>query len=194
MAMPAFDRGTSRRWSIDEVRQLIADNPLQSPRYELVDGDLLVTPSPTGRHQLAVSVLWKHLHEYLTRNPLGRALTSPLDVELEPNSLTQPDVVVVSLAEWQRISHQMPVRSLLLASEVLSPSSGRHDRVRKKPIYLRHVTAYWIIDLDARLVERWAPNDERPEILVDLLDWHPSGATETFRLDLPLYFAEILDT
>jgi len=86
------------------------------------------------------------------------------------------------------------VRSLLLASEVLSPSSGRHDRVRKKPIYLRHVTAYWIIDLDARLVERWAPNDERPEILVDLLDWHPSGATETFRLDLPPYFAEILDT
>jgi Uma2 family endonuclease len=119
-------------WSVNEVRQLIADSPLQSPRYELVDGELLVTPSPTSRHQLAVSLLWKHLHEYVTRHSIGRALTSPLDVELDPNSLTQPDVVVVSLDEWQRIGREMPVRSLLLASEVLSPSSGQHDRVRKK--------------------------------------------------------------
>jgi Uma2 family endonuclease len=79
-----------------------------------------------------VSLLWKHLHEYVTRHSIGRALTSPLDVELDPNSLTQPDVVVVSLDEWQRIGREMPVRSLLLASEVLSPSSGQHDRVRKK--------------------------------------------------------------
>ena len=121
-------------------------------------------------------------------------MTSPLDVELEPNSLTQPDVVVVPLEEWQRIGREMPVRSLLLASEVLSPSSGQHDRVRKKPVYLRHMSVYWIIDLDARLAERWTPNDNRPEILVDVLEWRPIGAAETFRLDLPQYFAEILDT
>jgi len=193
MAMPAFGRGTSRRWSVNEVRQLIADNPLQSPRYELVDGELLVTSSPTSRHQLAVTLLWKHLYEYLIRNPIGRALTSPLDVELEPNSLTQPDVVVVPLDEWQRIGREMPVRSLLLASEVVSPSSGQHDRVRKKAVYLRHMSVYWILDLDARLVERWTPNDARPEILVDVLEWRPIGAAETFRLDLPRYFAEILD-
>jgi Uma2 family endonuclease len=190
IAMPAVQR----RWTAREVRELIADSPLQSPRYELVDGELLVTPSPTSRHQLAVSLLWKHLYEYLIRNPIGRALTSPLDVELEPNSLTQPDVVVVSLEEWQRIGREMPVRSLFLASEVLSPSSGQHDRVRKKPYYLRHMSQYWIIDLDARLVERWTPNDDRPEILVDVLEWHPVGAAETFRLDLPPYFAEILES
>ena len=190
MAMPA----SQRRWTTSEVRELIAESPLQSPRYELVDGELLVTPSPTSRHQFAVSLLWKHLYEYLTRNPVGRALTSPLDVELERDSLTQPDVVVVPLEEWQRIGHEMPVQSLLLASEVVSPSSGQHDRVRKKPLYLRNMSVYWIIDLDARLVERWTPNDDRPEILVDVLEWRPIGAAETFLLDLPQYFAEILDT
>jgi Uma2 family endonuclease len=194
MAMPAIGRGTSRRWSASEVRQLIADSPLQSPRYELVEGALLVTPSPSGIHQFAVTLLWKSLYEYLARNPVGRALTSPLDVELEPNSITQPDVVVVPLEEWRRMRHEMPVRSLLLASEVLSPSSGQHDRVTKRPVYLRHVSVYWIVDLDARLIEQWLPNDERPEILVDVLEWHPTGAAEAFRLDLPRYFGEVLDT
>ena len=55
------------------------------------------------------------------------------------------------------------------------------------------MSVYWILDLDARLVERWTPNDARPEILVDVLEWRPIGAAETFRLDLPRYFAEILD-
>ena len=67
MAMPAVNR----RWTAKEVRELIAESPLATPRYELVDGELLVTPSPTGAHQLAVALLWKALYEYLTRNPVG---------------------------------------------------------------------------------------------------------------------------
>ncbi|HZI43229.1 MAG TPA: hypothetical protein VFD67_16025, partial [Gemmatimonadaceae bacterium] len=58
------------------------------------------------------------------------------------------------------------------------------------PHYQRHIPESWIIDLDARLVERWLPNDTRPEILVEALVWHPSGADEPFRLELPGYFAE----
>ena len=187
MAMPAI----KRRWSVREVRQLIAENPLQTPRYELVDGELLVTPSPTGAHQLAVALLWKALYEYLTRNPVGRALTSPLDVQLEPENIVQPDVLVVPPHEARRVLTEMPAMELMVAAEVLSPSSGRHDRVTKRPPYQRHVPEYWIVDLDARLVERWRPPDERPEVLTKHLIWHPSGATESFSLDLPRYFAEI---
>src|SRR5437868_12995834 len=100
MAMPA----AQRRWAAQEVRQLIAESPLQTPRYELVDGELLVTPSPSFAHP---------------------------------------------------------------------------DRVVKRPEYQRHLPKYWIVDLDSRLFERWRPNDERPEILVELLAWHsccPAGA------------------
>src|SRR5438094_61201 len=190
MAMPALvpAHGVSgRRWTAREVRRLIAENPLASPRYELVDGELLVTPSPNYPHQRAVYLLIVALHSYLERNPVGRVLTSPFDVELEPETVTQPDLFVIPPHEARRLLTEMPARELILAAEVLSPSSGRHDRVTKKPLYQRHVDEYWIIDLDARLFERWRPSDERPEIITKLLEWLPAGAADAFSLDLARY-------
>ncbi len=185
MAMPA----TQRHWTASEVRQLIAENPLQTPRYELLDGELLVTPSPSGPHQRAVKLLVTALDQYLDLNPVGVAYISPMDVELEPEALVQPDLFVVPPHESRRILHEMPVREVMIAAEVLSPSSGRYDRVIKRRVYSRHLHEYWIVDLDARLVERWVLGAERPEVLVDALEWQPTGATEPFRLDLPKYFA-----
>jgi Uma2 family endonuclease len=186
MAMPA----TERRWTAREVRQLIADSPLQSPRYELVDGELLVTPSPNSPHQRAVLALAAALREYLKRHPVGEVYISPFDVELEPGLIVQPDVFVVPLHEARRLVTELPARELIVAAEVLSPSSARHDRVTKRPRYQRHVPETWIIDLDARLFERWKPNDERPIILVDELVWDAPHAPEPFRLELPNYFRE----
>ena len=51
---------------------------------------------------------------------------------------------------------------------------------------------YWIVDPDARMIERWRPADDRPETPVETLEWLPSGASEPFRIDLPAYFAEVL--
>jgi Uma2 family endonuclease len=190
---PANVRVGERRWTAREVRQLIAESPLATPRYELVDGELLVTPSPNFLHQKAVKLLVLALDMYLKQNAVGDVATSPFDVELEPQSLVQPDVFVVPVHEARRLVTEMPGRELLVAAEVLSPSSSRHDRVKKRPLYQRHVPEYWIIDLDARLFERWRPDEERPEILVQELQWHPAGATEPFRLDLKRYFAEVFD-
>ena len=81
MGMPAV----RRRWTATQVRALRATTPLATPRYELVDGELLVTSSPTGPHQIAVRVLLGELIPYLTANPVGEVLTSPFDVELEPD-------------------------------------------------------------------------------------------------------------
>ena len=159
MAMPA----RIGRWTAREVRELIAAAPLATPRYELVDGELLVTPSPAYRHQLVVTRLLFALTQYLDSEPVGTAIPSPSDVELEPEFITQPDILVVPVDESRRAMREgLPIRELLLAVEVLSPSSSRHDRVRKRPLYQRHVPDYWIVDLDARLVERWTPDDERP--------------------------------
>jgi Uma2 family endonuclease len=195
MAMPASVPGNvaprDRRWTAEEVRRLIAESPLATPRYELVDGELLVTPSPNALHQEAVGHLWKALHEYLARNPVGRVYFSPFDVELEVETLLQPDVFVVPLHESKRLLTEMPARELLVAGEVLSPASRRYDRVTKRQRYQAHVPEYWIVDLDARLVERWGKGEDRPEILDVSLEWSPVGAAESFRLDLPVYFAEI---
>ena len=192
MAMPAE---TGRRWTAREVRELIAAAPLATPRYELVDGDLLVTPGPSPLHQRAVARLLVALALYLDVERVGHVITSPSDVELEPEFITQPDVLVVPIDEWRRVvRNAAPITALLLAVEVLSPSSSRHDRVRKRPLYQRHLPDYWIVDLDARLVERWGPADARPELVTDELVWQPFGASRPFTLHLPPFFASIFET
>ena len=188
MAMPAVP---GRRWSAREVRQLIEEAPLATPRYELVDGELLVTPSPAALHQSAVGLLLIMLDSYARKNGIGVAYTSPFDVELEPETLVQPDVFVASMSEARRLITEMPARELLVAVEVISPSSARYDRVTKRALYQRYVPEYWVIDLNARLVERWVPNDDRPEIIADTLVWAPEGASEPFMLELPGYFADV---
>jgi Uma2 family endonuclease len=189
MAMPAVER----RWTLREVRALIDENPLLTPRYELVDGELLVTPSPVSRHQMAVGRLLIALVTYCDAERVGKALTSPCDVELEEESLLQPDIFVVPAAEWRRLGGGLPVRELSLVVEVLSPSSSRHDRVRKRPVYQRNVPEYWIVDLDARLVERWRSGDERPELVTMSLEWRPDGAASPFVLDVERYFTTVFD-
>jgi Uma2 family endonuclease len=189
MAMPAMDR---HRWTAREVRQLIADNPLHTPRYELVDGELLVTPSPGAPHQRSVAALFLVLHAYLHSERIGEVYFSPADVELEPEFVTQPDLFVVSRTESKRLRIEgFPVGELMLAIEVVSPSSGRHDRVRKRPKYQQYAEEYWIVDPDARLFERWRPGDVRPEISVEQFIWQPNEGVPAFVLDVERFFAEV---
>ena len=72
---------------------------------------------------------------------------------------------------------------LLLAVEILSPSTARADRQRKRAIYQSEgVPEYWIVDVDARLAERWRPGDERPKILATTLEWQPRADQEALAL------------
>jgi Uma2 family endonuclease len=179
-------------WTAARVRAL----PDDGRRYEVVDGELLVTPAPRWAHQRAVLSLARALHDYLAESAIGEVTISPADVELDARTLVQPDVFVVPLAgsgrrmrDWTEIEGR-----LLLAVEVLSPSTARADRHLKRRRYQRAgISEYWIIDLDARLVERWRPGDERPAIIADALEWLPDGATAPLAIDLSAFFSEILD-
>jgi Uma2 family endonuclease len=180
MGMPAANR---RRWSAAEVRRLNSESPSNGPRYELIAGELLVTPAPTPRHQLALAWLYDRLAPFVQREGVGRALWSPADLELAPDEVSQPDLFVIPTqpppATWSEITR------LLLAVEALSPSTARNDRTVKRPYYQRvGVPEYWIVDLDAQLVERWRPDDERPEIVTSTLEWRPTDAATTLRISL----------
>ena len=190
MGMPAE---VSRRWTAREVRDLIAAAPLATPRYELVDGELLVTPSPALPHQMAVSRLLIALTTYLDRERVGAVIPSPSDVELEPQFVTQPDIFAVPRNEWRRVMAEgLPIRQLLLAVEVLSPGTARADRRVKLRLYQRQrVPEYWIVDVDARLIERWRPEDQRPEILAEQLEWQPSAPHPPLVIDLAAYFRDV---
>jgi Uma2 family endonuclease len=187
MGMPAISR---RRWTAADVRALIREDR-HWPRYELLDGELLVTPAPTWPHQFAIAATLAILDDYCRRERLGAALPSPADIELVPESIMQPDVFVVpeALIPDNRSPRWPDVSWLLLAVEVLSPSSMARDRVRKRDFYLANgVREYWIEDLDARIFERWTPERERPEIIRDVLLWQPEGAREALRIDLDDFF------
>ena len=130
------------------------------------------------------------LRDYVRSQQLGRAYVSPLDVRLEPGLVVQPDLLVVPASELR--SGSDVVRRLLLAVEVVSPGSARHDRVTKPPRYQRNrVPEYWIVDDSSRTVERWRPGDERAELIAEQLVWHPDGATTPFVLELVQFFAEL---
>ena len=188
MGMPATRQ---RRWTRAEVLDLIERNPLQTPLYEVVDGELLVSPSPRLIHQIAVSRLLYALMTYCDETGIGEAVTSPSDTELEPDTLVQPDVYVLPCDEGALMRTVVTGRRLLVVAEVLSPSSQGADRGRKRLLYQRTVPLYWIVDLDARAVETWLPDALQPTIVRDRLEWHPSGAPKPFTLDLPEYFARV---
>ena len=185
MAMPA-QRAPQRRWTEAEFFAA-RDAAPKGERWELVDGEVLVTPSPHWVHQRILAELYGLVHEYVRSQGLGEAFFSPLDVKLEPGLVLQPDMLVVPAGELRRRSDI--IRRLLLAAEIVSPSSARYDRVTKRPHYQRHrVSEYWVVDDTSRTVERWTPDDDRPELLAEQLVWHPAGATEPFVLDLVRFF------
>ena len=187
MGMPAT---VSRIWTAAEVREL----PEDGNRYEVVGGELLVTPSPSFDHQEAAVRLWSQLDGYVRRAGFGHAVMSPADIEMSPTDLVQPDVFVVPLVGGKRPRRWKDITHLVLAVEILSPSSARADRVLKRALYQRQrVSEYWVVDMNARVVERWCPDDARPEIVEGTLPWHPGGAPAPLAIDLASYFAEVLD-
>jgi Uma2 family endonuclease len=184
MAMP----DTARRYTVEEVLAF----PNDGNRYELVDGELLVTPAPRSRHQLVVGELYGRLYQYLEQHRLGvRVVLSPADIRWPGEVLVQPDVFVVP-AEELTSQDWSSVRTLLLAVEVISPSSSRYDRVTKRRVYQRQrVETYWVVDPDAQVVEVWHPDDERPEIVTDVLTWRVPGAGEELSIELEVVFAGV---
>ena len=180
MGMP----DTARRYTVDEVLAF----PHDGNRYELVHGELLVTPSPTQPHQVVVGELHYRLRKYLGESPqLARVFVSPADIIWGPEEYVQPDLFVVPAHEvtgdWR------DCQTLLLAVEVVSPSSARADRVTKRRLYQEHgVATYWVVDAHARVVEVWHPEDERPAIVSETLRWR----VEPEALELVVELAELL--
>lgn len=171
------------RWTAAMVRAL----PDDGNRYELVSGELVVTPSPRGLHQGAVLSLIRRLDPWLQRTGAGHLLLSPADISLGEDEILQPDLFVYRTATGAVLRDWTDIEALLLVIEVSSPSTARHDRTLKRLRYQRaRVPEYWVVDLDARLIERWRPDDARPEILTDRIEW--AGLA----IGLEALFAEIL--
>ncbi len=187
MGMPALD--LARRWTREEVLAL----PDDGNRYELVDGELLVSPSSIRPHQRAVVRLLRLVDDYVAAHGLGEALISPADLKFRPDEILQPDLFVAPRIAGRRGETWDDVGIPLLVVEVSSPKTARFDRVQKRLRYQRAgVPVYWIADLDARVVEVWTPEDERPAVVDHLLRWQPERGIAAMQVDLPSYFEAIV--
>jgi Uma2 family endonuclease len=178
----------STRWTIARVRAL----PDNGKRREVIDGELYVTPAPTWEHQAAVRHLLIALHGYLSGSGTGEVIQSPADVEFSDDRMVEPDLIVVPLVDGRAPRDWQEAGRLLLAVEVLSPGTARLDRVIKRALYQQEgVPEYWIVDVASRLIERWTPEDDRPEILADSIVWQPDAARAPLELDLQIFFTDV---
>ena len=177
-----------RRWTREEVLAL----PDDGKRYELVEGELLVSPSPSWGHQIALAALFRRLDPFLIRNRLGTALLAPADLDLGRGYVVQPDLFVIPEVNIKKVLDWPDSGIPSFIVEILSPSTGRGDRKVKRPAYQRAgVGENWIVDPDSRTVERWQPNDAHPEICLVRAVWQPKPDIEPFDLDLGEFFAEV---
>ena len=186
MAMP------TRQESVTTIEELLA-LPEDGLRHELLDGVHVVTPAPEYLHQASLTRLAFALQQALEGNEELEVLWSPADIVLGPKTLVQPDLFVVRKKPGQLLRKWSEVGVPALAVEVLSPRTAARDRGKKRSIYQKAgVEEYWIVDLDARLVERWRPGDSRPEVVNEGLVWEPTGSIPPIQIDLPTLFASVL--
>jgi Uma2 family endonuclease len=169
--------------------EMVRELPEDGNRYEVVHGELLVTPSPRALHQRAQRRLAVALDNYLAGRRVGELFFAPADISWAPDTLVQPDIFVVRLEESATLDWTK-MRTLLLAVEVLSPSSTRADRFTKRRLYQeQRIPQYWVVDADQRQVEVWTPGAVFPVVERERLLWHPEGASEACEVKLGEIFA-----
>ncbi len=187
MGMPAI---AGRRWTAAEVRAL-PDKP--GTTYEVIDGELIVSPGPSFPHQrVAYEFTWRF--ETHVRTPrVAYVLNGPGEIEADPHTLVQPDIFVVAPVNGRCPVDSNAVERFHLVVEVISPRSVRTDRVKKRRLYQRMGVEYWIADPNARVIERWQPGDAGPEAISGGVIWTCVGFAEPLAIDLEELFADALD-
>jgi Uma2 family endonuclease len=139
VALPSPEK---KHWS----RQEIVSNPDGPERYEVIEGELFVTPAPGSAHQNVVTQLAAELTMYARQHDSGVVYVAPLDVVIDAHQSLQPDVLFIS-EERRNIVKDCVEGPPDLVIEVLSPSTSSRDRVIKSRVYAEFgVPHYWIVD------------------------------------------------
>ncbi len=139
------------QWTFEDWLRL----PDDAFHYEIIEGELFVSPPPGTNHQIAVSSLLSAMHYHAKRNKLGLVLTAPIGVRLPlRDSAVQPDILFVRRERAAIVRDDMIDGAPDLVVEILSPSNWVYDRSLKQEAYQQaRVSEYWIVDYRARPVD-----------------------------------------
>src|SRR5438128_192534 len=123
-------------------------------RYELIDGELLMSPSPSERHQRLVLELAVILTSFVKGHGLGRVYIAPFDVVISDTDVVQPDILFVSNERASRIGERAVHGTPDLVVEILSRSTAERDRTIKAKLYARAgARELWLLDPVAKTFE-----------------------------------------
>lgn len=141
------------------------DDYLKTPddkRYELIEGDLLMTPSPITRHQRILRKLLLKIASHVEEKGVGEVFVSPFDVYLDAENVVQPDILYVSKERLDIIGEDNIKGSPDFVIEILSESTAYRDTIQKKMLYARFgVKEYWIVAPGEAMIELYSlKNDE----------------------------------
>jgi Uma2 family endonuclease len=141
----------------DDYRTL----PDDGRRYEIIDGELLMSPGATFYHQIIVGNLFRELDYYVHKKKLGNVVLAPFDVVLSMTDVVQPDILFVAKDRSHIITEKNIVAAPDLVVEILSEGTKTIDRTRKKSLYEKYgVQEYWIVDPSEKAVEQFVLGDE----------------------------------
>lgn len=128
--------------------------PDNGSHYEVVSGVLYMTPAPSWSHQEVVFEIASYLRNYVRNTGLGGVFVAPVDVELAPDVVFQPDVVVLLKSSRNKLQGNHIVGAPDLVVEVVSPGSATYDRYEKNVSYAQaRIPEYWIADPATKTVE-----------------------------------------
>lgn len=128
--------------------------PDDGKRYEVLEGELFVSPAPKTKHQIISGNLFAILHSHVRQRKLGRVLAAPTDVVLSRTNVVQPDLLFISNAHRKILTERNVQGGPDLVVEILSEFTEAQDRTLKMQIYARYgVQQYWLIDPDRETLE-----------------------------------------
>jgi Uma2 family endonuclease len=149
MGVPFVERAHVQ-WNYDDLRLM----PDDGQRYEVIDGDLLVTPAPTTTHQAISKRIQFVLMQQVEQRGLGQVFNAPIDVIFSRTRTVQPDLLVVRTEHAHLITERGVEVAPDLVVEILSASTEHSDRERKAKLYASEgVREYWIVDAAASCIE-----------------------------------------
>lgn len=142
-----------RRYTYADYLQLPDDE-----RYEVIGGQLLMTPAPSGKHQTICACLAAILWHFVIGAGLGKVMAAPYDVILSEHDIVQPDILFIAKDRLGIYDAEGPLQGAPdLVIEVLSPSTAQRDQAVKRALYARSgVKVYWLVDPEDRSITRIA--------------------------------------
>jgi Uma2 family endonuclease len=172
----------TKRWTLEELHSL----PDDGNKYEVVRGELFVTPTPTNEHETILARLTRILDPYVQANGLGyvyhpRAVVRFDGSEVEPDLMIRQPLVRDDVT-WD----DAPIPVLVV--EVFSGSTRRRDQVQKRSLYAdAGVAEYWMIDPERRTITAVRQN-AKDLVSSDHLSWSPPGASLPLVIDIRKLF------